>query len=78
MVAMVGLIFYLINFLDACVLILNLMPATHFKQVGIGTTKDWESSEMVPKENSGLVTGERKDGARVNAFGNAPLSKGNW
>lgn len=41
--------FYLINLMDFCYSILNLMPATSFKQVETGATKDWESSEMLQK-----------------------------
>lgn len=30
-------------------LILNVMPATHFKQVRTGETKDWDSCKMLRK-----------------------------
>lgn len=43
--------FYLINLIGFCknMLIQNLMPATHFNQVGTGATKDWERCGMLHK-----------------------------
>lgn len=37
-------------------LILNFWPATRFKQVGTGTTKDWGSCEMLIKQLTSLVS----------------------
>lgn len=49
--------FYLVNFIDFCEhkLILSLMPATGYKQVGTGATNDWKSVEKTPVWNNPQV-----------------------
>lgn len=47
--------FYLIfNDFYMYMLVLNLTPATHFKEIGTGTTKDWASCRMLKKSVFGI------------------------
>lgn len=51
--------FYLITFIDFCkyIVTLNLMAATHLKQVGTGATNDQESCGMLKKRLFGTFHG---------------------